>query len=38
MSKGFCGLHDLSTKKSTMTKVKARQHDHFMSNLIQHKL
>ncbi len=21
MSKGICGLHDLSTKKSTMTKV-----------------
>ncbi len=38
MSKGFCGLHGLSTKKSTMTKVKARQHVNFMSNLIQHKL
>ncbi len=23
MSKGFCGLHGLSTKKSAMTKVKA---------------
>ncbi len=38
MNKGFHGLHDLSTKKSTMTKVKARQHVHFMSNLIQYKL
>ncbi len=38
MSEGFCGLHGLSTKKSTMTKVKAGQHVHFMSNLIQHKL
>ncbi len=38
MSKGFCGLHRWSTKKSTMTKVKARQHINFMSNLIQHKL
>ncbi len=38
MSKGFCGLHGLLTKKSTMTKVKARQHVNFMSNLIQHKL
>ncbi len=37
MSNGFCGLHCLSTKKSAMTKVKARQHDIFMSNLIQHK-
>ncbi len=24
MSKSFCGLHGLSTKKSTITKVKAR--------------
>ncbi len=24
MSKGFCGLHGLSTKKSSMTKMKAR--------------
>ncbi len=24
MSKGCCGLHGLSTKKSTMTKVKAQ--------------
>ncbi len=38
MSKSFCGVHDLSTKKSTMTKVKARQHVHLVSNLIQHKL
>ncbi len=38
MSKGLCGLHGLLTKKSTMIKVKARQHVHFMSNLIQHKL
>ncbi len=38
MNKGFCGLHGLSTKKSTMPKVKARQLVHFMSNLIQHKL
>ncbi len=38
MSKGFCGLHRLSTKKSTMTKVKVRQLVYFMSNLIQHKL
>ncbi len=38
MTKGFCGLHGLSTKKSTMTKVKAKQHVNFMSNLIQHKL
>ncbi len=38
MSKGFCGLHGLLTKKSTMTKVKARQYVHLMSNLIQHKL
>ncbi len=38
MSKGFCGLHGLSTKKSTMTKVKVRPYVHFMSNLIQHKL
>ncbi len=34
MSKGFCDLHCLSTKKSAMTKVKARQHVNFMSNLI----
>ncbi len=38
MSKGFYSLHGLSTKKSTMTKVKARQHVNFMSHLIQHKL
>ncbi len=38
MSEGICGLHGLSTKKSTMTKVKARQHVNFKSNLIQHKL
>ncbi len=38
MSKDFCALHGLSTKKSPMTKVKARQHVNFMSNLIQHKL
>ncbi len=38
MSKGFCGLHGLSTKRSTMAKVKARQHVNFMSNLIQHML
>ncbi len=38
MSKGFCGLHGWSTKKSAMTKVKVRQHVNFMSNLIQHKL
>ncbi len=31
-------VHRLSTKKSTMTKVKTRQQIHFMSNLIQHKL
>ncbi len=37
MSKGFCGLHGLSAKKSTMTKVKAKQHVNFMLNLIQHK-
>ncbi len=34
MSKGFCGFDGLSTKKSTMTKVNARQHVNFMSNLI----
>ncbi len=38
MSKGICGLHGLSTKKSTMTKVNVRQHVNFMSNLIQLKL
>ncbi len=38
MSKGICGLHGLSTKKSTMTKVKAREDVNFMSNLMQHKL
>ncbi len=38
MCKGVCGRHGLSTKKSTMTNVKARQLVHFMSNLIQHKL
>ncbi len=31
MSKGFCGLHSLSTKKSTMTKMKARQHVHLQA-------
>ncbi len=36
MSKDFCGLHSLSTKKSAMIKVTARQHVNFMSNLIQH--
>ncbi len=36
MSKGCCGLHCLSTKKSTMTKVKARQDVNFMSNSIHH--
>ncbi len=35
MSKGFSGLHGLSTKTSTMTKVKPKQNVHFMSNLIQ---
>ncbi len=35
MSKSVCGLHGLSTKKSTMTKVKARQHVHIMSNYIK---
>ncbi len=38
MSNVFDGLHRLSTKKSAMTNVKARQHVNFMSNLIQHKL
>ncbi len=38
MSKGVCGIHGWSTKKSAMAKVKARQHVTFMSNLIQHKL
>ncbi len=38
MTKGVCGLHGLSTKKPAMTKMKARQHVNFMSNLIQHKL
>ncbi len=38
MSKCFCDLHGLSTKKSTMIKVKAREHVPLMSNLIQHKL
>ncbi len=38
MSKGFCGLHVLDTKKSAMTKVKARQYVTFISNLIQHKV
>ncbi len=38
MSEGFCGLHGVSTKKTAMTKVKARQHVYFMSNLIHHKL
>ncbi len=32
MSKGFCGLHGLLTKKSAITKVKARQHVNFVSN------
>ncbi len=36
MGKGGCGLHGLSTKKSAMINVKARQPDNFMSNLIQH--
>ncbi len=36
MSEDFCDLHGLSIKKSVMTKVKARQHVNFMSNLIQH--
>ncbi len=31
MSKGFCGLHVLLTKKSAMTKVKARQHVNLMN-------
>ncbi len=35
MSKGFCGLHGLSTKKSAMTKMKTSQHINLMSNLIQ---
>ncbi len=26
MSKDFCGLHDLSTKKAAVTKLKAKQH------------
>ncbi len=38
MSKVCCGIHGLSTKKSAMTKLKARQHVNLMSNLIQHKL
>ncbi len=38
MSKGICGLHGLSTKKPIKSKVKARQHVNFMSNLIQHKV
>ncbi len=38
MSKGFRGLHDLSTKKSAITNMKAGQHVNFMSNLNQHKL
>ncbi len=38
MSKGFCGLYDLSTKTPEVTKEKVRQHVNFMSNLIQHKL
>ncbi len=38
MSKDFCGLQFLSTKKSAMTKVKDSKHVNFMSNLIQHKL
>ncbi len=36
MSKGFCGLHGLPTKKSAMTNVKARQVVNFISNLNQH--
>ncbi len=36
MSKRFCGLHGLSTKKSAMTNVKARQDVNFMLKLIQH--
>ncbi len=31
MSKHFGNLHDLSTGKSTMTEVKAKQHVNFMS-------
>ncbi len=38
MSKGVCGLHGLSTKKSSITKVKARQDFNFISNLIQSQL
>ncbi len=38
MSKDLCGLCSLSTNKSAMTKVKARYHVNFMSNLNQHKL
>ncbi len=37
MGKVACGLHALSSKKSTITKVKVRQHVNFMSYLIQHK-
>ncbi len=33
MSKGVCGLHGLSTKKSAMRKVKARQHANFMVHI-----
>ncbi len=38
MSKVVCGLNGLSTTKSAMTKLKARQHVILMSNLILHKL
>ncbi len=38
MNKDVSGQHDWPTKKSEMTKVKARQHVNYMSNLIQHKL
>ncbi len=33
MSKGFCGLHVLPTKKSVMIKVKAIHHVNSVSNL-----
>ncbi len=31
MSKDFGALHDLSTKKAAVTKVKAKQHVNFKS-------
>ncbi len=34
MRKGVCGLRGLSTTKSAMTKVKARQHVKFNSEFI----